>query len=515
MCADGIARRDFIRLATAGVAGGVLGLRAALAANSPAEPWDPKRPLHVPGEKLKVQPVFMHTTFQRREKTSWKSWSDINTKDAAAEEAARIARELKELAAKADFPLELLPLATVTTVEEAKKVHESDYDAVLLFPATGGGGTLRACFPPKPEKDAIVFVRHESGPTYYWYEALSTGYLKKSSDFEQAKTSARDHGGLTVHDAVVDDYAEVAWRLRALCGLRNFIGQRIVALGGAGGKYDSNAPKAAREKFELNIIEVTYDQLRERIRKAKADAPLVAQAAKWTRQYLALPRTRLQTQEPFVTNAFILYRVFKDWLREHEAWAFTIGACMGTVMPIAETTACMPLSWLNDEGYAAFCESDFVIIPPGMLLHAIARRPVFLCNSTFPHKGVVTVAHCTAPRRMDGTRYEPARILTHYESDYGAAPKVDMRIGQEVTFIDPEYASGRWLGFKGVIKANPFHAICRTQQDIELQGDWRRLLDEARDSHWMMAYGDHLRELAYAARKIGIKWVNLAGPLAS
>ena len=81
-----------------------------------------------------------------------------------------------------------------------------------------------------------MFVRHRSGPVYYWYEALSTRYLKKATDDEIAQNSARNHGGVTVHDVVVDDYDEVVWRLRALCGLKNFIGQRIVALGGPRGK---------------------------------------------------------------------------------------------------------------------------------------------------------------------------------------------------------------------------------------------------------------------------------------
>jgi hypothetical protein len=36
------------------------------------------------------------------------------------------------------------------------------------------------------------------------------------------------------------------------------------------------------------------------------------------------------------------------------------------------------------------------------------------------------------------------------------------------------------------------------------------LLDEVRDSHWMMAYGNHLKPLAYAARKTGIQWDDLS-----
>ncbi|MCX5646932.1 MAG: transposase [Phycisphaerae bacterium] len=230
----------------------------------------------------------------------------------------------------------------------------------------------------------------------------------------------------------------------------------------------------------------------------------------WADAYLALPHTTLATTKEFVTNAFVLYGLFKDLIREHEASAFTIRNCMSTIMPMAETTPCLTLGLLNDEGLMAFCESDFVIIPAGILLHHVSGKPVFLHNSTFPHDGVVTCAHCSSPRRLDGRRYEPAKIVTHYESEYGAAPKVEMPIGQQVTFLDPEYSTGRWLGFTGVVKSNPSYEICRSQQDVEIQSDWQKLRNEVRDSHWMMVYGDHLKELAYATRKIGVQWADLS-----
>jgi hypothetical protein len=123
---------------------------------------------------------------------------------------------------------------------------------------------------------------------------------------------------------------------------------------------------------------------------------------------------------------------------------------------------------------------------------------------------MVTCAHCTSPRRLDGRKYEPVRLVTHYESEYGAAPKVDMPRGQEVTFVDPEYSTTRWVGFKGTVKGNPFYDICRSQQDVEVQGAWKKLLSEARDSHWVMAYGDWLKELGYATRKVGVQWSSLS-----
>lgn len=60
-----------------------------------------------------------------------------------------------------------------------------------------------------------------------------------------------------------------------------------------------------------------------------------------------------------------------------------------------------------------------------------------------------------------------------------------------------------------IVRSNPGYEICRSQHDVEIQGHWKKLLNEVRDSHWVMAYGDHLKELAYAARKLGIQWDGL------
>lgn len=506
MCDHCMNRREFAGVTGAALAGGVLAASAVWADDSPAaESWDPDKPLVTTGRPLRVQPVLAHAVMSPRERTSWRSWSEIINEPAAAEEMQRIAGELEALRAKADFPLEILPTAKVTTPEEAAAMQEGDFDVVLLHAASNARlFSLSAAADPK--RDTVLFVRHRSGPTYYGYECLGVRHLKTPSPELWQQNSADNHGGATLDDLVVDDYDEVLWRLRALYGLKNFVGQRIVALGGAGGKWDVEAPRVARERYRLDIAEVTYEDLAARLKAIQADAKLQRQFAAWTDRYLAMPDTKLETRKEFVHRAFGLYLVFRQWLREHQAPAITINACMGTILNVSDTTACMPLSWLNDEGYVAFCESDFVIIPAGILLHYIAGKPVFLHNSTFPHKATVTCAHCTAPRRMNGNDYEPARIMTHYESDFGAAPKIEMPIGQEVCAISPEYSTGRWVGLRGAVMDNPCFAICRSQQDVEIAGQWRRLIHEARDSHWVMVYGDYLREIGYAAHKLGLVW---------
>jgi len=175
-------------------------------------------------------------------------------------------------------------------------------------------------------------------------------------------------------------------------------------------------------------------------------------------------------------------------------------------MPMSQTTACMTLSLLNDAGFLAFCESDFVVIPSGILLGNISGRPPFLNDPTYPHDGVITLAHCTGPRKMDGKNLEPVRILTHYESDYGAAPKVEMRVGQKLTMIAPDFASKRWLGLSGEIAAHPFMPVCRCQIDVRFQAESETVAERMPGFHWMVVYGDYLRETAYALRRVPIVW---------
>ena len=501
-----LSRRQFIHSTSCTLGSGWLGLHSAFGAPGEAEVWEPDRPFARLGGKLKLQPVFMYSLPSRKEAASWRSWGGVQTEQGVAEELARIQRELAQMAGRAEFGVELLPLAKVTSVEAVRRLAAEQWDVTLVYACTGGGAVLRACLELRPE--SVVFVRQRSGPVYYWYEALSTQYLRTDA----AAAASPSAGRLPAHveDVVVDDYGELLWRLRALHGAKSFLGTRIVALGGPGGKYAPDAPQKSQERFGLEIIEVSYDEFAPRIQQALGDREVMARAERWAQRYLALPHTTQRTERKFVVNAFVLYRLFKELMREHAAPAFTIQACMSTIIPMAQTTACLPLALLNDEGLIAFCESDFVIIPAGLLLRYIAGKPVFLHNSTFPHQGMVTCAHCTCPRRMDTRHYESVQLLTHYESDYGAAPKVEMPLGQELTFVDPEYSKARWLGFKGTVQANPAYAICRSQQDVLLAGAWQRLIPEVRDSHWVTAYGDYLKELGYAARKLGVQWVSLA-----
>ncbi len=522
--APNVTRRQFLAGAGAVALGGAalhgLGGIAAAAADQLRQP-------RIQDKSLRIQPVLVYENYQYREAASWRPWSGLITEEHAENERGRIREELAAMASKAEFKLELLPLLSVHTVEEAQAVAAADHDGVLIFGAAGHTGIIVAL--ANPDKFNLMFVRHRSGPAYLWYEIAHPRFLRRETDAFQGT------GGMSVHDVVVDDYEEILWRLRALHGLKNIRNKKIVAIGGALGwdkGTDSAAPGRARDVWGMEMVEVSYEEMSQRIQAARGNDALVRRCVEQARAYLEQPgvtllprQQQLTTQElvagkgavqtldemrVYMDNAFVLTEVFRDLMAEHDTDAVTVGHCMGAIIPMAETTACMCLTLLNDEGCLAFCESDFVVIPSGVLLHYICGKPVFFCNPTFPHNNSVTVANCTAPRKMDGKHFEEVMIRTHFESDYGAAPKVAMRPGQDMTVLIPDFAGERWLGFEGEVLDNPALDICTSQTDLRIKGDDRRLVEEMRGFHWMTCYGNYLREVGYALNRAGLQWLNLS-----
>jgi hypothetical protein len=452
---------------------------------------------------LIVKPLLVYSTPEYKHQSSWRAWGGIQSEKDAGEEVIRIKSELDQLKSKADFPVTFLSVAGIQNPADIDRIHDLDLADVYLVYAAGGWMDIFEAL-HKRKKDMIFFCRHKSGPVYLWYEIISPRFLRQHTD-KLAMT------GVDEEDIVIDSQDEITWRLRALCGLKNTKDTSIIAIGGPGAWAQPKGvvPGLVKEKFKFNIRTVSYDELGNLIQEARQDKSAVSQAEKRAGDYLKDTGIKLETNRSYVNNCFLLDDIFRKIMDNAGCRAITINGCMGTIMPLSETTACLTLSLLNDAGYLSFCESDFVVIPSGILLANISGKPVFLNDPTYPHDGIITLAHCTAPRRMDGKNREPARIMTHFESDYGAAPKVEMHTGQVVTNIIPDFQVSHYLGLKGTIIDHPFMDICRSQIDIRFDTDSSTLAKRMPGFHWMTGYGDYLKETGYALKRLGIEWEQL------
>jgi L-fucose isomerase-like protein len=448
---------------------------------------------------LVVQPVMMYSIPQRREGRSWRSWGGLQSQEAVNQEAARIGRELKDLSGKAEFGMRVLPLVKMTSRQQAEALKDVEADVVLVYAAGSGTDRLEAL--AALGKPLIIFVRHRSGPYYLWSEIVHARFLRSHTD--QLVQPSVD-----VNDVVVDDNGEILWRLRALYGLKNTRGRSIVCIGGPGGWACPKAPELARERFELDMATVEIAELNSMIEAGRRNERLMAKCRQEAKSYAASDGVTLQITEEAVAQAFLLKSLFHDLMSKSDAYAVTVRGCMGSYAGIMP---CLTLTLINDSGYMAYCEGDFVVIPSGILMHFISGKPTYFCNPTFPHKGRMMFAHCTAPRRMDGENLEPVELVTHYESDHGAATHVEFRKGQLLTIIKPDFEAKNWLAMTGKIVGTPFINTCRGQVDVELDADTQDVLKNLRGFHCMLAYGDYTREVAYAAKKVGIEVQTLKG----
>ncbi len=469
-------------------------LRTAGAVDKPA----PSRP------PLIVKPILTYPQPVRSFQTSWRNWGGLQSAEDVQAEVARIQAELKDLQAAADFPLEFLPLAAVrgagqlAGLSDAAKAH-----ALLVYAAGDGAGDLMAevSLLERWGKNTVFFVRHQSGPLYYWYEGVSARFHRQHTDHQATRT-------IRCEDTVVDRMDEVLWRLRALAGLHASLGARILAIGRPAPNVwpsdESIAP--VRSTWQFRVHSVPYEQLARLLEGAREDTSARQRARLRAQAYLDLPGTERKTPFAFVENAFLLEEVLRGLLQQHACRIVTVGACMSAIMPVAQTTACLALSLLNDAGYLAWCEADFAAMPAATLLANIAGRPAFFCAPGYPHAGTILLAHCSAPRKMDGKNLLPVRLMTHYESDYGAAPRVEFPTGQPVSLVAPDFGSKRWLGLSGKVAGNPSVAACRTQVEVRLGIPSLIVAQRMPGYRWALVFGDYRREVGYALRRTGIAW---------
>jgi hypothetical protein len=45
---------------------------------------------------------------------------------------------------------------------------------------------------------------------------------------------------------------------------------------------------------------------------------------------------------------------------------------------------------------------------------------------------------------------------------------------------------------------------------VQINGDCEKLVAQTRGFHWMVSYGNYLKEVGYAIKKIGVDWMNLS-----
>ncbi len=493
---SGMTRRDFMGAAALGCVAmsGLAWKRTTIAESIKGAP--------ITRQPLKVKPVLVYSTPQRRPQTSWRSWGGIHDQAAADREAGRIRKELETLKSQGDFPVEFLPLAQIRGKGEVASLSDlSKSDVLLVYAAGGWLDTFDALH--EAGKDMIFFCRHKSGPVYLWYEIISPRYLRQHTDTLAVR-------GIDDDDVVIDSQDEILWRLRSLCGLKNTLDSRIVAVGGPGAwaQPEGVVPDLVRKKWQLRH----QDRLLRRVGQVDSGSPggsgRVESGQNAGRGLPGLRNTTLETDRDFVDNAFLLDQVFRHILRG--------GGLPEHHHQLLHGHDHAPV---RDHGLSAAEHAQRRRLP-GLLRVGLRGDPLGraagqhlrqarLSQRSRPIRTTASSPWPTARRRAGwtastmraGAHPDPFRVGLRRRPQGGDAQGPECSPTSRPT----SSPSAGWAcrARSSTPPSCPSAARRSTSASPATATPWPKRMP---GFHWMTGYGDYRRELGYALKRVGIQW---------
>lgn len=193
------------------------------------------------------------------------------------------------------------------------------------------------------------------------------------------------------------------------------------------------------------------------------------------------------------------YVAIKKICQEERLDAMTI-RCFD-IIKACNTTSCLALAKLNDEGIVAGCEGDMQTLMTMLLAKKLCNEPAFMANPSILTDKTTMFAHCTVPLSM----CYRTTMRTHFESGIGVAVQGDMPL--------TDYTIMKWGGRRlnkmfvteaKAIKNEYSNHFCRTQItfDINLKP---YLLNHSIGNHHVIIKGRHAAEIRRFMRENGIR----------
>jgi L-fucose isomerase-like protein len=309
----------------------------------------------------------------------------------------------------------------------------------------------------------------------------------------------QSHGTAVAFGQNSVELAKVKRFVAAAKALNRMGGHRIGLVGGPSSWLTYSLPdeKSLEGRFGMKILTIPMEEFDREYERARE--PLVAKLAKEARS--RAPSTAEIDYEDFNKSARICVAL-KELMERHELTSLSV-RCFDFINKY-RSTGCYAVSFLNDRGVVAGCEGDIPATVAMITLSEVTGRPTFLANPTYIKGHKLVLAHCTiAPKLTTGYRYR-----THFESGLGVAISGALKEGERVTIAryNREYSVLR-AGEGRIVKGDAWsEELCRTQVEIEMDGDAETIKQDPMGNHLVMTYGNHINSLQELASLAGVRF---------
>jgi L-fucose isomerase-like protein len=363
----------------------------------------------------------------------------------------------------------LAPLRREFEWLEARPGAEAEADLRVVFIASGGTeDQFRRLFPRLP-RPVILLADGK-------HNSLAAALEISSWVRQQGETAEIVHGDGGFISARLHRLADFQRTCRILAG-------RIGIIGDPSDWLIASAPDrgAVKNRWGTEFIDIALSALPGQ-RAGEADVTAIAR--EFSEQALALDGvedTAVQTAArlvPALKNIFLGYRLQAATVR-----------CFSLIERL-QTSGCLALSRLNDEGLICGCEGDVPAAFSMLLLFALTGEIPFMANPAAVDIGNnrLLLAHCTVPRRV----VSGYRLQTHFETGLGIGLSGDFIAGPVTVFkagnpgLDSYFVSAA-----EVLPGRPEPGLCRTQVRLQLREPVGYFLHASLANHHVLVRGDH------------------------
>lgn len=187
-------------------------------------------------------------------------------------------------------------------------------------------------------------------------------------------------------------------------------------------------------------------------------------------------------------KAMRLYKAVKTICEKKKLDAVTL-SCFALIEKL-DTTGCLALALLNDEGIPAGCEGDLQAIVTMLIAHVLTGQTGFMANPAFINDELneIVLAHCTVCTRMT----EQFIIRNHFESQTGIAIQGILPEGEVTLMKCGGECLDEYFVSSGYLKENTEHPeACRTQVRIRLGRPVEYFMCNPLGNHHVLLMGDH------------------------
>jgi len=341
---------------------------------------------------------------------------------------------------------------TFFDLENISEINEKKYDIILNFVKTGGTESLF--------KDKFSEL-----PRPFYFLATSLHNSLPASLEMLSYVQSKGEIGKILHGNMAKLLKDIK-KFGKINSAKNKISQSKLGVIGEPSDWliASNVNYSEiKTNWGLNIIDIELDEVYNRFNSQ--DDEKVEDIAN---KFLANADEIIENTKEDTLDAVKVYLALKEIVNEYDLDALTI-RCFDLVQNL-NTTGCLALSYLNDEGIIAGCEGDVPATFTMMIIKYLINEESFMAN---PYKidsvnNRIEFAHCTVPTALC-TKYNSR---SHFETGIGVGIQGIIPEGLATIMKTGGKNLNKYYLEEGSIDLNLDNShACRTQIEVSFENE--------------------------------------------